>query len=135
MSELPSETGLASDDPVPQGPIKGPLQQHRGMVILVTVMGIMLVVGFGVLVGTIIYRASGGNSQQDEALAAGAMETAAMVSVVRPTGATLMGATSSAGRLTLHFRNEAGDTVLVVDLAGGAVISRVEIPTTFAEEK
>lgn len=137
MSELPSET-----DPAPQEPVKGPLQQHRGMVILVVVMGIMMVVGFGVLVGTIIYRASGGNSQQDEAPAiVGEVvaESTALeaLSIARPAGAELVGATSAGNRLTLHFRNDGGDgdIVMVVDLASGVVISRIEIPARNAEDE
>lgn len=108
------------------------------MVILVVVMGIMLVVGFGILVATIIYRASGGNSQQDEVSAAPAIvgevvaESAALeaLSIARPAGAKLVGTTSAGNRLTLHFRSDGGDgdIVMVVDLASGAVISRIEIP-------
>lgn len=135
MNELPSETDPAPSGASPQEPLKGPLQQHRGMVILVVVMGIVLVVGFGILVATIIYRASGGNSQQEDAPAAIISENAEILSVVRPAGATLLGATSNGGRMTLHFQGESGDVVLVVELASGAVVSRIEIPATFTERK
>ena len=149
MNELPSETGLNA---------QSPLQQHRGLVILVVTMGLLLVVGLAVIAVTIIYRISNGDSQQisnddsqqisngdsqqndvsavpamvgetydapDPALAA---RHAPEISIARPAGAELIGATSAGDRLTLHFRGAGGDRVVVVDLVSGRVLSRVEIP-------
>lgn len=106
------------------------------MVILVISMGLLLVAGLGVIAVTIIYRISDDDSQQNDAAAvvvessdaALAARYAPEISVARPAGATLVGATSAGGRLTLHFRSKAQDTIVIVDLTSGRVLSRVEIP-------
>lgn len=154
MNELPSETGASG---APDATGQSPLQQHRGLVILVLTMGVLLVVGLAVIAVTIIYRISNGDSQQisngddqqndasrvpamvgetvdspDPALAA---LYAPEISIARPAGAELIGATSAGDRLTLHFRDAGGDTVVVVGLVSGRVLSRVEIAGTFAVEE
>ncbi len=140
MNELPSETGATG---------QSPLQQHRGLVILVLTMGVLLVVGLAVIAVTIIYRISDSDSQQNDASTVPAMvgETydspdpalaaryAPEISIARPAGAELVGATSAGDRLTLHFRDAGGDTVVVVGLVSGRVLSRVEIAGTFAVEE
>ncbi len=122
MSELPSETAAPPDQQ----------KKRKRLVMLVITLGVLLVAGFAVMVGTIIYRITGGDSQQNDA--ATTVDTAALAARMqtefrlgRPAGAELVGATSSGDRLTLHFRDGGSDFVLVVDLASGAVISRVEI--------
>ncbi|MCH8862319.1 MAG: hypothetical protein IID51_07390 [Proteobacteria bacterium] len=143
MNELPSETSAADTTG------QSPLQQHRGLVILVLTMGLLLVVGLAVIAVTIIYRISDSDDQQNDAAAAPAMvgEThdapnpalaarhAPEISIARPAGAELIGATSTGDRMTLHFRGAGGDTVVVVDLGSGQVLSRVEIAATFAVEE
>lgn len=154
MNELPSETGAADTTG------QSPLQQHRGLVILVLTMGLLLVVGLAVIAVTIIYRISDsndqqisiGDDQQNDAAPAPAMvgEThdapnpalaarhAPEISIARPAGAELIGATSAGDRMTLHFRGigeDKGDVILVVDLGSGQVLSRVEIAATFAVEE
>lgn len=119
MSELPSQTGAA------------PLKQSRNrrrLVILVITLGLLLVAGFVFMVGTIIYRISNGDSQRNEAeTPADDGAVLATISLLRPAGAELVGATSSDDRLTLHFRGPGGELVLLVDLVSGQVISRIEI--------
>ncbi len=133
MNELPSETGSNA---------QSPLQQHRGLVILVVTMGVLLVIGLAVIAVTIIYRISDSDDQQNDVSVVPAMvgETyeapdptlaaryAPEISIARPAGAELIGATSAGERLTLHFRGAGGDRVVVVDLGSGEVLSRVEIP-------
>lgn len=143
MNELPSETTA------PDATGQSPLQQHRGLVILVVTMGVLLVVGLAVIAVTIIYRISDSDDQQNDASRVPAMvgETydspdsalaaryAPEISIARPAGAELVGATSAGDRLTLHFRDARGDTVVVVGLVSGRVLSRVEIAATFAVEE
>lgn len=129
MSKLPSQT------PAADAPELSPARKHRGLVMLVVTMGVLLVAGLGVIIVTIVYRISGDDSQQNDA-AAIVVETsdtqlaaryAPEISVARPAGAALIGATSAGDRLTLHFRESGRDTVVIVDLASGQVLSRVEI--------
>ena len=117
MSELPSDTAPPDQS-----------RKRRRLVILVITMGVLLVAGFAVMVGTIIYRISNGDSQQNEAGALPDERAAeAVIDIVRPAGTELIGATSNGNRLTLHFRGSGSDIVLVVDMASGGVISRLEV--------
>ena len=139
MNELPSETGASG---APDATGQSPLQQHRGLVILVVTMGVLLVVGLTVIAVTIIYRISDSDDQQNDASRVPAMvgeaydafdptlaaRYAPEIGIARPPGTELIGATSFGDRLTLHFRGARGDTVVVVDLVSGQVLSRVEIP-------
>ncbi len=129
VNELPSET------PAADAPELSPAQKHRGLVMLVITMGVMLVAGLGFIIVTIVYRISGDDSQQNDA-AAMVVETshtqlaarfAPEISVARPAGADLIGAASAGDRLTLHFRAAGRDTIVILDLASGQVLSRVEI--------
>lgn len=118
MNELPSNTAPPNSS-----------KKRKRLVMLVITLGVLLVAGFAVMVGTIIYRITNKDSQQNDAQAVVDDATVeAAISVLRPDGAELIGATSSGNRLTLHFK-EAGDSdlVLLVDLVSGQVISRVQI--------
>lgn len=128
-------------------PEQNPLRQHRSLVILVVAMGVMLVVGLTIIAVTIIYRISSSDSQQNDTAAMAAADVGEVAgeiyagagprlaardnpatSFARPAGAALIGATTSSGdRLTLHFRNDSGDIIMVVDLASGRVLSRIDI--------
>jgi hypothetical protein len=135
MNELPSETTARSPDES---------RKRRRLVILVITLGLFLVAGFVVMVGTVIYRISNSDSQQnDNSAALDAMTEAAppgvdvaglqaelrgLMQFKPPAGAELIGVTSSGNRMTFHFRDDTGDIVVVFDLTSGKVLSRVNIP-------
>ncbi len=92
--------------------------QARGIKAAVVAMGIVIVIGFVVVVVTIVGRLSG----TDEA------GLAADIAVPLPPGCTLADAWSDAGRLFLRLAG-AGDCqqVLIVDLESGAAAGRVTL--------
>lgn len=125
MSELPSETGLAPPENS---------KKRRRLVILVITLGVLLVLGFATMVGTIIYRISNRDSQQNDLSTVDAARLQAelrpRLQFKRPAGTELIGVTSSGNHMTFHFQDDQGDIVIVFDLASGKVISRVDIPAT-----
>jgi hypothetical protein len=93
-----------------------------GLKIAVVVMGIILVVGFAALLACIIYLSAGRGEQSSRARG-----VEARLSV--PAGAAVRTMSLFGNRLAVHYEHPSGDGIAVLDLATGAVISRVRLET------
>lgn len=96
----------------------------RGLKILIVVMGVMIIVGFAVLIAVIGGRLSRGGS----AASAARPFTAAAIDV--PRGARIEAMTAGTGRLVLELAlPEGGRQLVVIDLATGARLGTIELRT------
>ncbi|HTS90778.1 MAG TPA: DUF6476 family protein [Stellaceae bacterium] len=92
----------------------------RSLKILVVVMGVMLVAGLAVVIGTIINRAS----QRQPSAAAGFGHS----SVVLPAGARVVEMREAGDRLILRLdRSNGSQTLLIIDLTTGAEIGTIDL--------
>jgi len=98
-------------------------RQLRILKIAVTVMSIILVVGFGAVIGRIAYLvAKGGMAPPSSA--------PALVKDARlalPPGAAVRSIALAGDRLAVHYDAPAGAGVAILDLATGAPVSHVEL--------
>ncbi len=90
----------------------------RGLTIFVAVMGVVIIVGFAVVVATIAGRLARG---------VGASPFAAKAIII-PKGARVRGMTAEGNRLVLRFSlPEGGQQILVIDLATGAQLGTIAL--------
>ena len=89
----------------------------RWLVALVSVMGVLIIVGVGVVGVTILHRAGMG---------AGA-GTAADVVLDEPAGTRLVGVAGVGDRLAVALTGGGADRVAIVDLRRGTVVSHVSL--------
>jgi hypothetical protein len=91
----------------------------RSLKILVAVMGVMLIGGFGLLVAVVIGRVSHGGSPR---------RSFAATTIDIPRGARIAAMTAGTDRLVLELViPEGGHQLLVVDLATGARLGTIEL--------
>jgi hypothetical protein len=101
------------------------LHQVRVLKVAVIVMGILLVVGFALVVAGIFYQASKLGKDKQAAPEPAAEGTQAELAV--PSGATVSSLALDGDRLALHLESSAGPEVLVIDVTTGKVISRIKL--------
>ena len=104
--------------------------QMRALKIAVVVMGVILVAGFAAIVVRIIYLTS--NKPAIAAVPAGPATLALPLADVRlalPPGAEVKSVTLDGNRLAVHHSGGGpkDDTITIIDLATGRIISRVAI--------
>jgi hypothetical protein len=87
----------------------------RTLKILVVVMGVMIVAGIAVLVGTIAQRVGGGTQVASDA------------TFSEPAGTRIAGTSLSGDRLALQLQGGGPDRVVIVDLRNGHVIGRAAL--------
>jgi hypothetical protein len=117
-------TSEADNSPVP-GTVFTP-RQVKALKIAVIVMGVLLVGGFALVLGAIVYQAS--RLGQDAPAArnpAASDQGAAQVTV--PQGAKVTAMDLDDGRLALHLTGNAGPEVIVIDVGSGRVLARIKL--------
>lgn len=97
----------------------------RALKLAVVVMGIMMVVGVLVVIGRIVYLANQRGAQGTTAT--GSARLAASARLALPAGASVRQISLSGDRLAVHYEAPGGTGIAVVDLASGAVLSRVDV--------
>ena len=103
--------------------------QLKALKIAVVVMGVILIVGFGVIVARIFYLTSNRLPPRI------APDTPAMLPAPLaeqrlrlPAGAVVQSLTLAGNRLAVHHRSDAvTEAITILDLATGAVVSRIAI--------
>ena len=91
---------------------------------IVIILGVLLVLGFTVVVGTIVYRAANLASRDDVA----AQETPGTLSATLPDGAKIIGGSRTGDTLTLHYETIDGtEKVIVWNIQTGEVLSELEL--------
>lgn len=101
-------------------------QQIRTLKISVIVMSAVLLVGFAVVIGRIVYLL---NRSPKDAVAPAVTTTTAgpPVDIALPQGATVRNIALSGNQLAVHFEGPEGPGVAVVDMTSGQVIRRISI--------
>ena len=97
----------------------------RALKIAVVVMGIMIVLGVLTVIGRIVYLSSQGPRQAS--VPAGAARVAGAARLALPPGAQVRQISLSGDRIAVHFEGPAGAGIAVVDLASGAVLTRIDV--------
>jgi len=128
------ETPLDTDNTPIEGSPFTP-RQVRILKIAVVVMGVLLVGGFLLIIGTIAFQAS--QMGVEKAAAPVTSETARSPAegareafdVSIPEGAEIAGMAVDGNRLVLRLTTREGGQIMVVDLSTGAVLSRIQIRT------
>ena len=116
MAKDPEPMGSADDLPEAPDP-----RQVRVLKIVVISLGILLLVGFGVVIGRIAYLAlQPGRGQTTTA-------APQSVNVALPSGAVIRQTAISGDRLTIQYETPAQSGILIVNLTTGRIISRIEL--------
>jgi hypothetical protein len=103
-------------------------RQVRVLKIAVIVMGILLVVGFGLVMVAIVYQASQLPDKESQAPArAAAVPLEAQTELAIPPGAKVTSLALDGDRLALHLESSAGPEVVVVEIGTGKVLSRIKL--------
>ena len=109
----------------------------KGMKVVVLVLGILIIGMLLLIIGKIVFRAPKEIVVPKPAIVTervvaaqptSLMRIKPMIDVVRPDGATLVSSHISGKRLMLQFKSTDGaDSIMIVDLTNGSVISKVVI--------
>jgi hypothetical protein len=103
-------------------------RQVRILKIAVIVMGILLVVGFGLVMAAIVYQASQLPDKTSQTPKhAAAVSPGPQTELAIPQGAKVTSLALDGDRLALHLESSAGPEVVVVDIGTGKVLSRIKL--------
>lgn len=117
-------TSEADNSPVP-GTVFTP-RQVKALKIAVIVMGVLLVGGFALVLGAIVYQASR-LGQDNRGAAAPPMSDQGATQVAVPQGASVTAMDLDGGRLALHLDGDGGPEVMIIDLGSGKVLARFKL--------
>lgn len=106
--------------PMPDGP------GVRALKIAVVGMGIMIVLGVLTVIGRIVYLANQRPAQGGTSPAASG-RVVANAKLALPSGAQIRQISLSGDRLAVHYESAGTGGIAILDLASGAVLSRVEL--------
>ena len=93
----------------------------KAVKLAVLVMGVLILLGTAVIIGTVIRRATSGAP----AAAIGGLPFVALLD--EPAGTAIAGIVPAQDRLAVHLRGGGPDRVLMVDPATGAVTGRLSL--------
>jgi hypothetical protein len=102
-------------------------RQVRVLKIAVIAMGILLVVGFGLVMAAIVYQASQLPDKDAPPARAAAVPPEAQTELAMPPGAKVTSLSLDGDRLALHLESSAGPEVVVVEISTGQVLSRIKL--------
>ena len=106
---------------VPDAPAIMSDRQLRLLKFAVVAMGILLIAGFFVVIGRVVYLTS--RTAPDAATPTAILKGDLRLGV--PAGAVVRHVTLSGNRLAVHYDTPAGSAIAIVDLATGAATTRV----------
>jgi len=121
-------TDMTDDAPIPGSVFNQ--RQVRTLKIVVIVLGILLVLGFALLVAGLYYEATKTGGQEDRPVAVKAPPAAGPggeVSIDVPAGASIERIAVDGGRVVLHIRGPQGEEVVILDPARGNVVTRLRL--------
>jgi hypothetical protein len=120
----PSQTSTHASAAPPPGALLSDDQIKR-LKVVVIVMTVLLIAGIALLIGRVIYLASGGRDASAQA-ATGA-PLVAETTLLLPEGASLKSSTLTGNRVLAHYSGPRGEGLLVLDLTTGRTLSHVRI--------
>lgn len=119
--------------PSARGDSKAPLSSYSILKFVVIFLGVLLVLGFVVVVGTIVYRLANSDPPAVAAIGSAAVagpEIAELLSEIElslPSGSEITGHDLDGARLAIRLQGAAGAEIWIVDLTSGQVVSRVRL--------
>jgi Family of unknown function (DUF6476) len=113
----PSQADAAASGPLSPG-------QVRALKIAVVVMGVLIIIGLFTVFARIIYLASRSGPQVQAASQASG-KTAQRLAL--PRGAIVRQSSISGDRLAVQYEAPSGAGIVILDLASGQIVSRVEL--------
>jgi hypothetical protein len=122
------DAAMTDDAPIPGSVFNQ--RQVRTLKIVVIVLGILLVLGFALLVAGLYHEATKLDGQAERTAAgpvAPAVKPGSEVRVDVPEGATVERIAVDGERIVLHVRSPEGEEVVIIDTAQGHVVSRVRL--------
>jgi len=96
-------------------------RQIQALKIAVIVMGVALVGGFALVLGTVVYQATQGTVPPPSMLVERKIDLAV------PKDSAVTSLSLDGDRLALHLNSAEGAQIVVVDLLGGKVVSRLRL--------
>ncbi len=116
-----------------RGNYKAPPPSYSILKFIVIFLGILLVLGFVAVVGTIVYRLA--SSEPPEAARIGSSAIASPeiaillgeIELSLPEGSEITGHDLDGARLAIRLQGAAGAEIWIVDLSSGKVVSRVTL--------
>lgn len=99
----------------------------RALKIVVIGMGVLIVLGVLTVIGRIVYLANQGPKQASIATSNARLASSAKLAL--PSHAHVKQISLSGDRLAVHYESPTGSAIAIVDLAGGNVLSRVDLVT------
>jgi len=90
-------------------------------------MGVLLIVGFLVIIGRIIYLMAQSPAPASAATTETATALKSSAALALPPGASIRHVSLAGNRLAVHYDAPAGSAILILDLASGSVVSRIAI--------
>jgi hypothetical protein len=97
------------------------MSSHNGLKALVIGLGILIIIGLTVLIGTILWRVS---------QSAATSEATSELSITLPDGALIEDSDADGDQLVLHLvfpNNPARQEILVINLVSGQIKSRIDV--------
>jgi hypothetical protein len=123
----PDSKSSDDDAPAPAAALLGNVQlsdpQVRALRIAVIVMGFLIVMGLVALIGRIIYLVARPSAQT----ATQSSPLATEVTASLPAGAQVRSMSLQGDRIAIHYDAPGGSGIVVVDLATGRTLSRVQL--------
>jgi flagellar basal body-associated protein FliL len=114
------------DDEPPAPSLLGNVQlndpQVRALRIAVIVMAVLIVMGLVALIGRIIYLFA----RPAAVIPGSAAAIAPRIQTALPAGAVIKSVAVSGDRLAVHYETAAGSGVVIVDIASGRSLSRID---------
>ena len=101
--------------------------KERVLVFIVAFLGLLIVAGITAVILRIIYLSSTSPVQRETASEESGAATTAGNRLDLPPGAVVKSVSASGDRLAVHYDAPGGAGIVVLDLATGAVLRRVEI--------
>ena len=101
----------------------GTARPPKALVATVIILGVLLVAGFLVMVGTIIYRMA--NPKPPE-MASGKVTAGPVLDLAMPAGSKVRAMTLNEGKLAIHLdTGKSGEEIIVIDIRKGRELSRI----------
>jgi hypothetical protein len=94
----------------------GEAPNYRALKAVVIILGVLILLAFGVLVGGLIMRAGGGATATDEPY---------LTAIPLPAGASVTGTELVGNRLMLRIERPGANEVVILDANSGRVMGRV----------
>jgi len=111
---MPIQTPLA-----PAVPAAAPTGKQRALLALVITLGVLMLLGFAVLVGGLVMGVGGGGRSESAKPWSYSLDV--------PAGTHIAVATVNGNRVLVHLVSRDGEDVVLIDAGSGKIIGRIQV--------